>query len=65
MIGGRHHDIEGAVQNGIVPVGALWGYGIRRELTEAGATRLLFHPMEIPYLADRTAPELSILNSQF
>lgn len=37
MIGDRHHDIEGARQNGIDSVGVLWGYGDKEELTGAGA----------------------------
>ena len=38
MIGDRHHDIEGAAQNGIDSVGVLFGYGDRVELENAGAT---------------------------
>lgn len=38
MIGDRHHDIEGANQNGIDSIGVLFGYGDREELETAGAT---------------------------
>jgi phosphoglycolate phosphatase len=36
MLGDRAFDITGALDNGIRPVGALWGYGSREEMTEAG-----------------------------
>ncbi len=38
MIGDRHHDIEGANQNGLDSIGVLIGYGDRDELETAGAT---------------------------
>jgi phosphoglycolate phosphatase len=38
MVGDRAHDMIGAKTNGVVPVGALWGYGTREELSAAGAT---------------------------
>lgn len=37
MIGDRHHDIEGANQNGLDSIGVLIGYGDREELENAGA----------------------------
>lgn len=36
MLGDRAYDVVGALENGVVPVGALWGYGSRRELALAG-----------------------------
>jgi hypothetical protein len=36
MIGDRSYDIRGALEVGLTPIGVLWGYGDRRELTEAG-----------------------------
>ncbi len=36
MLGDRHYDVTGALQAGVAPVGALWGYGAREELTAAG-----------------------------
>ena len=38
MIGDRHHDIDGAIKNGIDSIGVLIGYGDRTELETAGAT---------------------------
>lgn len=38
MIGDRHHDIDGANQNGLDSIGVLFGYGDRVELETAGAT---------------------------
>lgn len=38
MLGDRAFDIIGALENGVKPVGALWGYGSREELAEAGCT---------------------------
>jgi len=44
MVGDRSHDVVGAVANGVLPVGALWGYGSRDELVAAGATVLCERP---------------------
>lgn len=35
MVGDRHHDIDGALANGINAVGVLYGYGGHEELTHA------------------------------
>lgn len=40
MVGDRSYDILGALRVGMTPVGALWGYGSRRELEGAGARHL-------------------------
>ncbi len=40
MVGDRMYDIEGAIANHILPVGAAYGYGGRKELEEAGAVRI-------------------------
>lgn len=37
MIGDRHHDIDGAKENGIESMGILFGYGSREEHEKAGA----------------------------
>ena len=37
MIGDREHDMVGARKNGVVGIGALWGYGSKTELENAGA----------------------------
>ncbi len=36
MVGDRCFDIQGALANGVVPVGVTFGYGTREELEEAG-----------------------------
>lgn len=36
MLGDRAFDVIGAQENGVTPVGALWGYGSQDELAEAG-----------------------------
>lgn len=41
MVGDRRHDIAGAHANGMRAYGALWGYGSRDELEEAGADQLI------------------------
>lgn len=47
MVGDRRHDMVGAVANGVFPVGVLWGYGSREELTAAGAEWLFERPGEL------------------
>ena len=37
MIGDRHHDVDGAHENGLAAVGVLYGYGDREEHEAAGA----------------------------
>jgi phosphoglycolate phosphatase len=44
MVGDREHDIEGALANGVFPIGALWGYGTREKLAEANAALLCESP---------------------
>jgi phosphoglycolate phosphatase len=48
MIGDRRYDALGARAVGIPAIGALWGYGDRAELTEAGADPIIVSPHEIP-----------------
>ena len=48
MIGDRAQDVAGALANGVRPIGALWGYGSREELSNAGATLLCEHPSQLP-----------------
>jgi len=50
MIGDRHMDIEGARHHGMRHVGVLWGFGGEAELRQAGAERLVSHPMELAAL---------------
>lgn len=40
MIGDRSHDVVGARVNNVRALGALWGYGTRAELVDAGADRV-------------------------
>lgn len=47
MIGDRMHDMHGARDNGVTPIGALWGYGSRDELTSAGAAGLCDQPADV------------------
>jgi phosphoglycolate phosphatase len=46
MLGDREHDIIGARNNGIVGVGALWGYGTKGELQAIGTAMLAANPGE-------------------
>ena len=50
MIGDRKHDIIGAKDNGLDSIGVLFGYGDRKELSDAGATFLAASPAEIEEL---------------
>lgn len=52
MIGDRKHDVIGAANNGMAAIGAIYGYGGRAELTEAGAKHLVATPAEITALID-------------
>ncbi len=47
MVGDRHHDIDGAKQNGIDSIGVLYGFGDREELTKAGADFIAETPEDI------------------
>ena len=40
MIGDRKHDIIGANKNNIESIGVLYGFGDKKELEDAGATKL-------------------------
>lgn len=48
MVGDRHHDIDGAKENGLASAGVLYGYGSRREMEAAGADWIL---PDVPALA--------------
>ena len=50
MVGDREHDVLGAKAVGLSCVGALWGYGSREELTNAGASALAETPQEMTEL---------------
>jgi phosphoglycolate phosphatase len=53
MIGDRKYDVLGAKAVGVLAMGALWGYGDRAELSEAGADALIERPAQIPNLVER------------
>jgi phosphoglycolate phosphatase len=44
MVGDRSYDIVGAIANGVLPVGALWGYGPENELKAAGCRHFAKSP---------------------
>jgi phosphoglycolate phosphatase len=50
MVGDRRHDIVGALKNRVFPAGVLWGYGSWRELTDAGAKKLIHQPDSLSQL---------------
>ncbi len=47
MIGDREYDVTGAKKAGIASIGALFGYGSRKELEAAGADALAESPKDI------------------
>jgi phosphoglycolate phosphatase len=47
MVGDRHYDITGALENGVRPIGALWGYGSYKELREAGCREFAHSPDDL------------------
>jgi phosphoglycolate phosphatase len=47
MVGDRAHDVRGARNNGVIAIGALWGYGTRTELLDAGAAALCETPDDL------------------
>jgi phosphoglycolate phosphatase len=53
MVGDRLHDIEAAKTNAMRSIGALWGYGGRDELEQAGADAIATVPDEVVTLAER------------
>jgi len=46
MIGDRHYDIVGAINNQVLPVGVLWGYGSKDEMEAAGCRIFAASPDE-------------------
>ena len=52
MVGDRLHDIEAAKSNTIRSIGALWGYGGRDELEQAGADAIASVPEDVVTLAE-------------
>lgn len=50
MIGDREHDMRGACANGVLGIGAAWGYGSERELLDSGAVAIVRQPADLPPL---------------
>lgn len=48
LIGDRLYDAKAALHNNVTPIGALWGFGSKQELQEAGVALLCSDPTEIP-----------------
>jgi phosphoglycolate phosphatase len=46
MLGDRFYDVVGALENNVLPVGALWGYGSYEELHAAGCRHFAASPRE-------------------
>lgn len=58
MVGDRGSDVDGGVKNGIDGIGALYGYGYREELEEAGACFIAEDVAQLSaYLLGDIAPE--------
>jgi phosphoglycolate phosphatase len=53
MIGDRKYDVLGAKAVGVSALGALWGYGDRAELGDAGADAIIETPRGIPATVER------------
>ena len=47
MIGDREHDMIGAIANGILGIGVLWGYGTKEELENSGAKTCVREPRDL------------------
>ena len=47
MVGDRYIDVKGALDCGITPIGALWGYGSREELAQAGCEIMFDSPLDL------------------
>ena len=44
MVGDRSYDVVGALATGVLPIGALWGYGTEEELKAAGCLHFANSP---------------------
>jgi phosphoglycolate phosphatase len=53
MVGDRSHDVVAAIANDAVPVGVLWGFGSRDELTAAGATLMAETPKDLVPMVEK------------
>jgi len=50
MVGDRKHDLIGAVNNAMTPIGVAYGYGSVEELEKAGATAIANSPADLPLI---------------
>ncbi len=57
MIGDRHHDVNGARANGVVSVGAAYGYGSVEELSAAGANKISHSPRQLVNIINQFTEE--------
>ena len=48
MVGDRDQDVQGAIANQLDCIGVLWGFGERNELEDAGVSRLVQSPLDVP-----------------
>ena len=48
MVGDRDQDVQGAIANQLDCIGVLWGFGGRNELEDAGVSRLVQSPLDVP-----------------
>jgi phosphoglycolate phosphatase len=58
MIGDRSHDMVGAVNNGLVPLGVGWGFGSREELESAGAVAWVEKPQDLTTQIERLSTDM-------
>jgi phosphoglycolate phosphatase len=56
MIGDRHHDVNGAHENGIPAIAVLYGYGDRAEHEAAGAEHIVESVADLRSLLLRSTP---------
>jgi phosphoglycolate phosphatase len=64
MVGDRKHDVRGAITNGVLPLGVLWGYGSRQELAQAGASFLCESPGTLVEILSSNLPFERALRTQ-
>lgn len=57
LIGDRVYDMVAADKNKVTPVGALWGFGSKKELLENGAKYTCLKPRELPQLIKNKFPK--------
>ncbi len=55
LVGDKRDDMRAATANGLVAVGALWGYGANGELSDNGADVLVESPSELPRIIQALA----------